>query len=411
MSASLTPVDTLVTTLLTAAAGQAPLPIVQCALADALGRVLAHDYHARVQVPPLDNSAMDGYAGRWADFTAAPAQGLRRHGMAYAGQAPAVLAPHTVMRIFTGAPIPVGADTVVMQENTTPQATDHGDLIQIDPVPTRGDNIRRAGQDVAIGQMVLAAGTRLGAAELGLLASVGCAEVAVYQRLRVAVLSTGDELVEVGQPLAEGQIHNSNGPLLCALVQQWGVVVSLSQIVADQPTQLERALRDAAACSDVILSSGGASVGDADHLKTVLAQMGQIDHWKLAIKPGKPLVWGQVHHQGRSVPLIGLPGNPQSVWVTALVVLLPYIKRLQGQRTALLPQSFALPAAFSRPKPQGRREYMRVQIQAGQLVAHPNQSSGVLSSAVWADGFACIEAGLTVQQGDLVPFLPFSSFL
>lgn len=417
----LTPISECLARMQQHAAQCAAMPHEQVALHSAFGRILAVPIQSAIAVPPLDNSAMDGYACRVADVQ--PDRDYRVSGICYAGQAPQTLAQGQILRIFTGAPLPLGADAVIMQENVQAIAPDQ---IRIQQLPKSGENIRRAGQDIQQGQIVLPVGTRLGAAEIGLLASIGVATLCVYPRLRVSVIATGDELVEVGQPLAIGQIYNSNAPFLVSLLQQLGCEVVQSVQVADQPELLRGLLLDAATNSDLILTSGGASVGDADHLKPVLQQIGAIEQWKVAIKPGKPMVWGQVNpvhvsqahdvqaHDGQakgSVPLIGLPGNPQSVWVTFLILALPYIKRLQGQTEGLQPIGVAVAAGFSRSKPQGRTEYLRVRLDQGQLIAHPNQSSGVLSSAVWADGFAVIETGQTVELGQPVLFLPFSGLL
>lgn len=412
----LTPISECLARMQQHAAQRAAVPHEQVALHSAFGRILAVPIQSAIAVPPLDNSAMDGYACRVADVQ--PDRDYRVSGVCYAGQAPQTLAQGQILRIFTGAPLPLGADAVIMQENV---AADAADQIRIQQLPKSGENIRRAGQDIQQGQIVLPAGTRLGAAEIGLLASIGVATLCVYPRLRVSVIATGDELVEVGQSLAVGQIYNSNAPLLVSLLQQLGCDVVQSVQVADQPELLRGLLLDAATNSDLILTSGGASVGDADHLKPVLQQIGAIEQWKVAIKPGKPMVWGQVNpahasqaHDAQtkgSVPLIGLPGNPQSVWVTFLILALPYIKRLQGQAEGLQPMGLPVAAGFSRPKPQGRAEYLRVRLEHGQLIAHPNQSSGVLSSAVWADGFAVIDTGQTVEVGQPVLFLPFLGLL
>ena len=405
MAAPLTPVDQLVSRLIDHARRITP-PTRILSLTQAHGSTLAQSVIAPCHVPPLDNSAMDGYA------IAYPSTPISEVvwpvvGCAYAGQPRATLAAGQAMRIFTGASIPHGADTVVMQEEVQRE----GDVIRCTALPRQGDNIRRAGQDIQQGQQVLDVGCRLDAAEIGLLASLGIADVEVYQPLRVSILSTGDELVEAGQPLHDGQIYNSNQPMLAALITQLGFEVVYQRSIPDDPVQIAQAFLEAAACSDVILTSGGASVGDADHLKTVLSDIGQIEHWKVAIKPGKPFVWAQVGHDQSAVPVLGLPGNPQSVWVTFLVLALPYLRARQGQSQVMPSVVMHIPAGFNRGKAQGRRDYVRVQVQHGQLVPYANQSSGVLSSAVWADGLAWVETGQTVQQGDPLPFVSFAQYL
>lgn len=409
-SAPLLPVDDLISRLVEHAS-QFSLPSESCGLQDALGRVLSAPIISAMNVPPFDNSAMDGYALAWQpnllDHT------LPVSHVSPAGQASCDLIPNTAVRILTGAPIPHGADTVVMQENVTCNEDNSlGKTITINQQPQQGDNIRQAGQDIAKGAVVCPQGTRLGAAEIGLLASLGIDRVAVYRRLRVSVIATGDELVQAGQPLADGQIYNSNTPLLTALLSLLQVDIVRGIQLPDQPELLMQVLHATAADSDLILTSGGASVGDADHLKDVLMQIGRLEHWKIAIKPGKPLVWGEIiNSASQSIPLIGLPGNPQSVWVTFLIIVLPFLKALQGQRIRLQPQAIPVPAGFSRTKAQGRREYLRVQLVDGQLIQHPNQSSGALMSASWADGFAIVDTGMTVAKGEQVNYIPMSGIL
>jgi molybdopterin molybdotransferase len=403
---SLLPVDQLISRLIEHA-HHVSLEMESCLLGDALGYVLSAPIISSINVPPFDNSAMDGYALAWQpdlqDKTF-----LVSH-ISPAGQSSCDLQPNTVVRILTGAPIPKGADTVIIQENVTCNNSAGLSYILIHVQPERDDHIRRARQDVAKGATVFPKGTRIGAAEIGLLASLGIEQVLVYRQLRVSVIATGDELVRAGTPLVDGQIYNSNTPLLTALLKMLHVRIVRAEQVPDQPEKLKEMLTLASTDSDLILTTGGASVGDADHLKNVLKR---IENWKIAIKPGKPLVWGEVISDlGKAVPLIGLPGNPQSVWVTFLIVVLPYLKSLQGQRTRLLPQTIKVPAGFTRTIAQGRREYFRVQLVDGQLVPHSTQSSGALMSASWADGFAVVDVGQVIGLGDLVEYLPMFGVL
>jgi molybdopterin molybdotransferase len=375
----------------------------------ALGRVLHQDLVSTVNVPPHDNSAMDGYALCCADLApgaegAAPSlpQGQR----IAAGQVGARLSPGTCARIFTGAPIPQGADAVVMQEHTV---LGEGGSVQFGQPVKLGQNIRRCGEDIAVGQTVLQRGVRLTAAALGVAASVGQAELPVYAKPRVAILSTGNELVAPGQPLPPGAIYNSNRHTLLGLAQAAGAQGVDLGIVPDQLDATRSALREAARHHDLIVTSGGVSVGEEDHLRAAVQAEGELDFWALAIKPGKPFVWGRIRREDGSHALyMGLPGNPVASFVTFLLLARPVIGVLAGEGWHL-PQPLGLAAAFEWPRADKRREFLRARVSAqGQLVLHPHQGSGVLSSAAWADGLIDLAPGQTVLPGDLLRYWPLS---
>jgi len=367
---------------------------------DALGRVLAADVVSTLDVPPADNSAMDGYAVRVADV-ARPGTELAVSQRVPAGQVPTELAPGTAARIFTGAQIPPGADAVVMQELCT--ALDGG-RVRIDAELKPGQAIRRRGEDVARGATVLAAGHKLDPAALGMAASIGAALLIVAKRPRVALFSTGDELVMPGEPLKPGAIYNSNRFALRGLLQSLGCEVIDLGIVPDKLDATRAALREAAACADLIITSGGVSVGEEDHLRPAVRAEGRLDLWQLAIKPGKPLAYGQVGN----AHFIGLPGNPVSSLVTFVLLVRPVILRLQGA-ARLEPRRYPLRAAFAWNKADKRREFLRARMNdSGALELFANQGSGVLTSAVWGDGLVDNPPGRTIAIGDEVAFIPFN---
>ncbi|QBZ88833.1 molybdopterin molybdenumtransferase MoeA [Pseudomonas viciae] len=380
----------------------AATPIVQrerLPLAAAQGRVLAEDLVSTLDLPPWPNSAMDGYALRLADWNGEPLQVSQR---IFAGQAPEPLAVGTCARIFTGAPVPAGADCVEMQENVVVESDQR---VRFTESMVSGQNIRPQGQETTVGEQVLSAGTRLGPIELGLAASLGCASLEVVRKVRVAVLSTGDELIEPGSVLGPGQIYNSNRVLLCGWLQRLGCeVVDAGILPDDLPTTRERLaqLSDV----DLILSTGGVSVGEADFLGIALREEGELALWKLAIKPGKPLTFGHF----RSVPVIGLPGNPASTLVTFALLARPYLLRRQGVQS-VAPLKFTVPAGFTWPKAGGRREYLRGRMENGRAIIYRNQSSGVLRSAAWAEGLVEVLEGQTLVEGDQVGFIPLSEVL
>lgn len=399
-SSGLLGVDTALARLLDRASQQSPAT-ESVPLHAALGRVLARDVLAPMDVPPQANSAMDGIAFCHADVAGMSELPISQR--IPAGRVPLALLKNTGARIFTGAILPAGADTVAMQENCEFFA----DSVRVKIFPEYGANVRPAGQDVYKGAMIMPAGARIDAPALGLLASAGLAHVSVFKRLRVAVLATGDELLEPGEPWCDGHIYNSNRPMLSALLSGWGCEVVDVGRVEDSLTATKAALLHALAAKvDVIISSGGVSEGEEDHVKAALQILGHLDFWKIAIKPGKPVAVGEID----GVDFLGLPGNPQSVLITALILARPFLLARQGQKE-VLPCAFALPANFSRKKSAERREYVRVKMQASatgpELILHPQQSSGALMSAVWADGLALLEAGIAFDAGHLVPFLPF----
>ena len=376
---------------------------------DALGRVLAQDVVSGVAVPPHDNSAMDGYALRVADL-AEPGRSLPVSQRIAAGQTGATLQPGSCARIFTGAPVPAGADAVVMQEHTEPGAAE-GQVRFTQPVHAQ-QNIRRAGEDIAIGQTVLGAGKRLSPAALGVAASVGRAELPVFARPRVAVLTTGDELVLPGQPLPPGAIYNSNRHTLLGLAQAAGATAHDLGTVPDRLDATRAALRTAAEQHDLVISSGGVSVGEEDHLRQAVQAEGGLDFWALAIKPGKPFVFGWLRRADGSKALyMGLPGNPVASWMTFLLLVRPVIGLLSGEGWHL-PRALPVPAAFAWPKPDKRREFLRVRLdEQGRAELFPNQSSGVLTSASWADGVVDLPPQTVVQPGDTVRWLPLAELL
>jgi molybdopterin molybdotransferase len=374
---------------------------------DADGRVLAEDLVSALQVPPNDNSAMDGYAVRRGEIAdeGVPLPVSQR---IPAGSAAQPLQPGTVARIFTGAPVPEGADAIVMQEDT--QALDDG-RVRIQRVPAEGQWIRRSGEDITRGSTVLARGTRMGPAAQGLAASIGRDHVQVARRPRVALFSTGDELVMPGQVAPEamkpGAIYNSNRFFLRSLLQRLGCEVRDLGIVPDQREATVQALRDAAQGNDLILTSGGVSVGEEDHIKPAVQQLGSLDLWQIAMKPGKPFAHGRIG----DAHFIGLPGNPVSSFVTFLLLVRPFLLKLQGA-TGLVPAAVKLPAHFDWPRADKRREFLRARRDPqGGLELFPNQSSGVLTSTVWADGLIDLPAGQTIARGDLVRFLPLAELL
>ncbi len=406
----LLPLDDAVARLVDAGAAQRIADVETVDTFDALGRVLAADVASAVDVPPADNSAMDGYALRAGDAPA-PGSVLPVAQRVAAGQVGAPLAPGTAARIFTGAPLPSGADTVAMQEDCValPGTGDSCDLgtVRIDTPPTAGRNVRRRGEDVRRGSTVLVAGTRLTPQALGLAASVGAAVLQVRRRPRVALLSTGDELVRPGQPLPPGAIYNSNRYLLHGLVQAAGCEAVDLGSVPDRLDATRAALRDAAARCDVVVSSGGVSVGEEDHLRPAVQAEGSLELWQVAIKPGKPLAFGRV---GGAL-FVGLPGNPVAVFVTFVVAVAPMLCAMQGAASAA-PQSFDLRAEFNWPRPDRRREFLRARPTAGGGVEiFPNQGSGVLTSTVWADGLVDVAAGQAVARGDTVRYLPLAALL
>ncbi len=368
-------------------------------LAVSAGRVLAHDLISGLDLPPWPNSAMDGYALNVADWSGEPLAVSQR---IFAGAAPEPLAPGTCARIFTGAPVPEGADCVEMQENAQVQADGRVAFTQ---ALHAGQNIRPQGQETTIGEVVLSAGTRLGPVEQGLAASLGCATLQVIRRVKVAVLSTGDELVEPGQPLGPGQIYNSNRVLLCSWLTRLGCEVVDAGILPDDLPATRQRLGELSAV-DLILSTGGVSVGEADYLGVALREEGELALWKLAIKPGKPLTCGHF----RGVPVIGLPGNPASTLVTFAMLARPYLLRRQGVQ-AVEPLKFQVPAGFVWPKPGNRREYLRGRLEQGRALIYKNQSSGVLRSAAWADGLVEVLEERTLVEGDWVGFIPLSEVL
>jgi molybdopterin molybdotransferase len=373
---------------------------------EADGRVLAQDLVSALQVPPQDNSAMDGYAVRSHEI-ADEGVSLPVSQRIPAGAAPGPLIPGSVARIFTGAPIPPGADAVVMQEETEPAGEQ---IVRILRVPAAGQWVRRSGEDVTRGAVVLAKGERLTAAALGLAASIGMERLAVARRPRVALFSTGDELVMPGEVAPEqmkpGAIYNSNRYFLSALLRRLACEVSDYGIVPDKRDATLQALANASKEHDLILTSGGVSVGEEDHVKPAVQQLGSLDLWQIAMKPGKPFAYGKVG----GAHFMGLPGNPVSSFVTFLLLVRPFLLKLQGA-TRLDPARVQLPAHFD-ARADKRREFLRVRRNAqGGLDLFPNQSSGVLTSAAWADGLVDNPAGQTIAKGQPVSFIALSELL
>lgn len=388
---------------------------------DALGRVLAAEVRSGLDVPPQDNTAMDGYALRVADV---PAEGtlLPVSQRIPAGTVGQPLQPGTAARIFTGAQIPAGADAVVMQERCEAVAGEGLGSVRVNLVPAPGLSIRRRGEDVRSGAVVLERGQRLSPQALGLAASVGAAQVQVLRRPRVALFSTGDELVMPDEVPPErmlpGAIYNSNRFTLRGLLQSAGCEVTDLGIVADRLDATRQALRTAAEGHDLILTCGGVSVGDEDHVKPAVQAEGRLALWQLAIKPGKPLAFGAVNRagpgagQGGEALFVGLPGNPVSAFITFMVAVRPVLQALQGL-PATLPRAMAARAGFDWPRPDKRREFLRVRFDeaSGALVLFSNQGSGVLTSTVWADGLVDNPPGQAVAKGDTVAFLPMQALV
>lgn len=385
---------------------------------EADGRVLAEDLVSQLQVPPQDNSSMDGYAIRLEDVPVAGAR-LKVTQRIPAGHNGQALQAGEAARIFTGAPIPPGANAVVMQEDTQLDSSTEVPEVAVQVIPSQGQWIRRSGEDVTRGAVVLPKGTRLDPAALGLAASIGVAKVKVVRRPRVALFSTGDELVMPGdvepQNMRPGAIYNSNRFFLRALLVRAGCDVTDLGIVPDNLSSTLQAMKTAAANHDLILTSGGVSVGEEDHVKPAVEALGGLNLWQISMKPGKPFAFGFLNPQGASASkktyFMGLPGNPVSSFVTFQLLVRPFLLALQGV-AAVRPTPYRLQAHFDLPKPDKRREFLRVKRNAqGGVELFPNQSSGVLTSVVWGDGVVDNPGAQAIQVGDWVSFYPFAEWL
>lgn len=427
--------DDALTALLAQADGEAEASgIENVDIVDASGRVLAQDVRSTLDVPPMDNTQMDGYALRSADVAGATESTPVRLPVAQripAGQIPKPLAEGSAARIFTGAAMPPGADAVVMQEQTR---TD-GDAVLVMHAPQPGEWVRRRGEDIVADSVILPAGTRLTPQAVGLAASVGLPVLPVRRRLRVACFFTGDELAKPGEPLKPGAIYDSNRYVLVSLLRRFGCQVTDLGLVPDSLEATREALAAAADGNDLIVTSGGMSVGEEDHMRPAVQAEGELTMWQIAVKPGKPLAHGRVRRRERAsaamlaaaalggVPLtvppgdsgeahfIGLPGNPVSAFVTFLLFVRPFLLRLQGVQQPL-PRALPMVAGFDWPKPDRRREFLRVRVgEQGTLELFPNQGSAVLTSTVWGDGLVDNPPETPIRSGETVRYLPFSMLL
>ena len=382
------------------------------AMQAALGRVLAENVSSLVDVPPLDNTSMDGYAVRTAD-TQNTGSTLKIAQRIPAGSMGTTLEPGTAARIFTGAPVPPGADAVVMQEDCAVEG--QSNQVTINIAPAAGQWIRRRGEDLTAGKTCLTAGTFLRPQELGVAASAGLTHLNVKRRVKVAAFFTGDELALPGEPLKPGGIYNSNRDTLLACLKSLGCDATDLGIVPDRLDATRAALRKASKDHDLIITSGGVSVGEEDHIKPAVTAEGRLDLWQIAIKPGKPLAFGAVRKSDEPKDgeawFIGLPGNPVSSFVTFLLFVRPFILKLQG-REAKSPQSYFMRADFDWLKVDRRNEFLRVKLNNnGGLDLFPNQSSGVLTSASWGDGLVDCPPNQPIKSGDLVKYIPFDTLL
>jgi len=387
-------------------AAPAPLQSETVALRQLAGRVLAQDVHASLDMPSADNSAMDGYAVRIADLRAGDALIVSQ--TVYAGEAPARLEQNTVARVFTGSLVPQGADTVIMQEDVAAQ----GDQVTIQGQHTMGQHIRRRGEDMRSGALLLSAGTRLDAAHIALLATQGLAEASVFPQLRVGILTTGDELVAPGTPRSEHQIYNSNAAMLTALVEAMGAQATTVLHARDDMDSHTAAFRTLSEQCDLVLSVGGVSVGDKDIVKPALHALGAtLDMWRVRMKPGKPVALA--HLDG--VPVVGLPGNPVSAYAVFTLLVTPLIRRMQG-RTDIFPYVSHVTLRTDQPRQDAREEFLRAQLHLvtgsnAELTLFARQGSGVVGSLAWASGLARIPAGTTVYDGEKVAYYEFSRWL
>jgi len=400
-SSKLMPLDEALSLLIRSATPVADEETVM--LDEAMDRVLSQPVTSNINVPAWDNSAMDGYALCYEDTASLDQIPVSQR--IPAGTTGQPLQPGTAARIFTGAPVPVGADTVIMQEMVSRE----GEMIRINGDVNTGANIRRVAEDIRRGDEIIEAGCKLQTQHIGLAASTGTDRLVVKRKLRVAIFTTGDELIMPGQPLGAGKIYNSNRYLFRGLLEKLGCeVIDLGNVIDEYQATCD-AINTAVDKADLILSSGGVSVGEEDYVKKALEEMGRLDLWKIAVRPGKPLAFGKV----KGVPFIGVPGNPVSLFVTFSIFARPFILRSMGI-TDEMPVEYRVVAGFDWNRPDKRIEYMRARLETndeGQKVVnvYPSRSSGILSSVTWADGMVVLEPGQQIAKGDSVRFIPFTS--